>query len=466
MTLHVHLIGIGGAGLSAIATVLLQQNYTISGSDIQASRATERLRKLGAAVYIGHDAKNLTGPDVVVISSAIAQDNPEVIEAHKRNIPVQKRPTWLGQMMNGKRGITIAGTHGKTTTTAMVALVLTRANLSPTYIVGGFLPQLDSNAAAGQSDWFIIEADEYDHTFLNLKPELAVITNIEWDHPDTYPTQAAYAQAFIQFAGLLPPHGRLIVCGDDPGIKNLRQQLPAPISDGAPITYGLAPGNAWRAVNVTLNQAGGYSFEVQHQDKTITAQPLNLRTPGLHNVQNALAALVVADAAGVSPDEAAQILSTYEGTGRRLEIKGKANGVTVVDDYAHHPTEINVTLAAARARFGQRPIWAVFQPHLFSRTKLFLAEFAAAFADADHVIILDIFPAREQDDGTISSGDIITRMRHPDARQIKAIPTAIAYLQDHLSPGDVLITLSAGDGYKVGEGVLAKLGKLGPPVES
>jgi UDP-N-acetylmuramate--alanine ligase len=451
MTAHIHLVGIGGAGLSAIATVLLQQGYTVSGSDLQASAGIERLRRLGANIAIGHSSHNLTSPDLVVISSAVPDDNPEVVAARKRNIPVQKRPAWLGQMMQGKRGITIAGTHGKTTTTAMVALVLSQADLSPTYIIGGFLPQLNGNAAAGWSDLFIIEADEYDHTFLSLKPEIAVITNIERDHPDIYPTQGALHQAFVDFAGLVPVHGQLIICGDDPGGRKLLSQYPSAL------TYGLKASNIWQAVDVTLNEAGGYRFYVQHQGQLVTAQPVSLKVPGLHNVQNALAALVVAKTVGLSPDDAAQTLSTYTGTERRFEVKGEINGITIIDDYAHHPTEIKVNLAAARARFDARPIWAVFQPHTYSRTKLLLTEFAAAFDNADHVIILDIFPAREKDDGTISSADILARMHHSDAQHIGAIPAAITYLQNHLTAGDILMTFSAGSGYKVGEGVLERL---------
>ena len=449
--MRIHLVGIGGAGLSAIAAVLLQQGYTVSGSDRQMSPALERLSRLGATIAIGHDRQNLTTPDRVVISSAIMDDNPEVIEARRRQIPVQKRPAWLGEMMRDKRGIAIAGAHGKTATTAMIALILSQAGLSPTYIIGGFLPQLNSNAAAGQSDLFIIEADEYDHTFLSLKPEIAVITNIEWDHPDTYPTEADLHQAFADFAGLVPAHGQLILCGDDPGGRKLLSRYPAAL------TYGLQPENIWQAVNLTLNQAGGYCFNVQYQAQLMTARPVSLKTPGRHNVQNALAALVVAKTAGVSPDRAGQILSTYTGVERRFEIKGEINGVAIIDDYAHHPTEIRASLAAARARFGERPIWAVFQPHTYSRVKLLLAEFAAAFADANHVIILDIFSAREKDDGSVHSRDILARMRHPDARYIGPAPAAVAYLRHHLSAGDILITLNAGDGYKVGEDVLAPL---------
>ncbi len=448
---HIHLIGIGGAGLSAIATVLLEQGYTVSGSDVQDSEAVARLRARGATVTIGHRAENVTRPDVVVVSSAIPPDNPEVAAARARGIPVRKRPAWLGEMMTGKRGIAVAGTHGKTTTTAMLAWTLTRAGLSPTYIVGGFVPQLHTNAAAGQSDWFVIEADEYDHTFLSLKPEFAIVTNVEWDHPDIYPTEDSLRRAFADFVRLVPAGGQVLLCGDDAGARSLRAVAP-----GA-ITYGLERGNDWRAVKVTPNLDGGYSFRAQLGSRPPIPAPVRLLVPGLHNVRNALAALALAVTVGVEAKEAAEHLSAFTGVGRRFEWKGEAGGVTVIDDYAHHPTEIRATLAAARRRFGDRPLWAVFQPHTFSRTRALLPEFAAAFDDADHVLLLDIFPAREVDDGSTRSADILARMRHPDARCTGSIEATAAYLQTRLAPGDVLITLGAGDGYRVGERVLAAL---------
>ncbi len=445
---HIHLVGIGGTGLSAIATVLLQQHNTVSGSDMQESENTARLRALGATVYIGHRAENITAPDAVVVSSAIPADNPEIAAARAKGIPVFKRPAWLGQMMTGTRGIAIAGAHGKTTTTAMVSLVMSRANLSPTFIVGSFIPQLNTNAAAGNSDWFVIEADEYDHTFLSLKPEFAVITNIERDHPDTYPTDESLFRAFVQFAELIPPHGAVLACGDNPGVQHILPQLPSAE------TYGTSEGNRWRAANIVANKWGGFSFEPL-RDGTPIAPKIALRVPGMHNVQNALAALAVCIKAGIAPKTATEILATFTGTARRFELKGEIGGITVIDDYAHNPTELRATLAAARARFGKRQIWAVFQPHTFSRTKLLRHEFSAAFGDADHVILLDIYPAREKDDGSISSADILADMHHPDARHLSgALSNAAEFLLKHLSPGDVLITLGAGDGYKVGKMVL------------
>jgi UDP-N-acetylmuramate--alanine ligase len=476
---RIHLVGIGGAGLSAIATVLLEQGHTVSGSDLHASPATERLAQSGASIHIGHDAANLGQADLVVVSSAIPADNPEVREAYRRSIPVVKRPEWLGHMMAGKRGVTVAGTHGKTTTTAMIALMLDDAGLDPTFIVGGDIPQLGTNAAAGSSDLFVIEADEYDHTFLSLRPEIAVITAVEWDHPDCYPTPESMHEAFQKFVELVPPEGAVIACGDEPTVQELigrwrtgrlegwkagsspedPQPSNPPIFQPSNLptltTYGLDPHNDWRALDLRPNTHGGYDFSIATNLPTHHA---STSIPGIHNVKNALAALIVADRLGVPVDRAAASLASFNGVGRRFEIKGQAGGVLVVDDYAHHPTEIQATLAAARTHYPGRGIWAVFQPHTYSRTRTLLDDFAAAFADADHVILVDIFPARETDDGSVSSRDILARMKHPDARFISGLADAADFLTGRLQSGDMLITLGAGDGYRVGDMVIQGLG--------
>jgi UDP-N-acetylmuramate--alanine ligase len=459
---NIFLIGIGGAGLSAIATVLLEQGYAVSGSDLYASPSTDRLARLGATVHIGHAAENLGDADLVVASSAVPDDNPELKEAHRRGIPVFKRAEWLGQMMAGKRGVAVAGTHGKTTTTAMIALILRDAGLDPTFIVGGDIPQLGTNAAAGTGDVFVIEADEYDHTFLGLRPEIAVITVVEWDHPDCYPTPESMIQAFQQFIALVPPEGLLIACADDPGVQELlgeicqHSNLPTTQPSNPPITtYGLNPDNLWRATHLHPNALGGYDFTVDSAEQQLGE--VSLTIPGTHNVQNALASLAVADWLGVSLDQAATTLADFTGVGRRFEIKAEVAGVLVVDDYAHHPTEIRATLAAAKTRYPERTLWTVFQPHTYSRTRALLDDFAAAFSDADHVIVVDIFPAREIDDGSVHSRDIVARMEHPGARYIAALDAAANFLFGQLRPGDVLLTLGAGDGYQVGEMVIEKI---------
>jgi len=450
----VHLIGIGGAGLSAIATVLLQQKYQVSGSDIQASPATNRLTKMGATVFIGHRAENLANNlDVVIVSSAIAADNPELIEAHQRGLTIKKRAEWLGQMMQGQVGIAVAGTHGKTTTTAMTAFLLEEAGQQPTFIVGGFVPQMNTNAAHGQGRAFVIEADEYDHTFLGLRPGIAVITIVEWDHPDIFPTFQDLSRAFVDFVQLVPPDGLVISCGDAPGVAEVIQHSKAQV-----MTYGLESSNDWQAIDLRPNKRGGYDFRVVHPHASDQLEvTVSLAVPGFHNVSNALAALIIAENQGVDLSQAAEILSQFQGVGRRFEVKGEVNGIIIIDDYAHHPTEIRATLAAACTRFGERPIWAVFQPHTFSRTLSLFDGFVQAFSDADHVIIVDIYASRERDEGLISSQDIVKQMTHPDAHYIGSLTEATDYLLTHLTPPSVLITLGAGDGYQIGEWVLERL---------
>jgi UDP-N-acetylmuramate--alanine ligase len=454
----VHLIGIGGAGLSAIATVLLQQGYHVSGSDMQASAATERLIELGATVLIGHRPENLRSkPDMVVISSAIAPDNPELVEARRRGVPALKRAEWLGQMMAGYTGIAIAGTHGKTTTTAMTAFMLHEAGRQPTYIVGGFIPQLNTNAAAGQGQTFVIEADEYDHMFLGLRPQVAVVTIVEWDHPDIYPTQETLKQAFVDFVQLVPTEGLVIACGDDPGVQQVIAQAKAQV-----ITYGLGEQNDWQAVKLQPNRQGGYDFEVTQPGRDTQARvSVSLAIPGIHNVCNALAVLLVARQQGLDLREAAGILGRFRGVNRRFELKGEVNDIIVIDDYAHHPTEIKATLAGARTRFKDHSLWVVFQPHTFSRTLALLDDFAAAFGDADHVIITDIYASREKDQQIVDSRKLVERMTHPDVRHIGSLAETATCLLQRLIPPAVLLTLGAGDGYRVGEWVLAGLGKRG-----
>jgi UDP-N-acetylmuramate--alanine ligase len=450
----VHLIGIGGAGLSAIATVLLQQGYTVSGSDLQASAATERLAQLGATIAIGHRPENLPGPPVeaVVISSAVKPNNPELLAAQQRGLHVVKRAEWLGRMTQNRTCIAIAGTHGKTTTTAMIAYLLQQAGQQPGYIVGGFVPQLNSNAAAGQGDAFVVEADEYDYMFLGLRPQIAVLTFVEWDHPDMFPSPAVFQQAFVDFAQGVPASGWVIGCGDDLGAKAILAHTSAQT-----ITYGLQAGNNWQAVNVQPNQRGGHNFKLIGPAPHLDSLTVSLAVPGLHNVANSLAALVVAHQRGLDLTQATQILGQFTGTGRRFEFKGEVNGIIVIDDYAHHPTEIKATLAAARIRYPGCPIWAVLQPHTFSRTLALLDDFAGAFSEAEHVLIVDIFPSRETDAGLIHSTDILKRMHHPDARYIGPLAAAADYLAQQLTPPAVLITLGAGDGYKVGERVLEQV---------
>jgi UDP-N-acetylmuramate--alanine ligase len=471
---RVHLVGIGGIGLSGIARVLHAQGYCISGSDQQQSALTDALVAEGMVVHIGHRPENLfavgdgrAGGLLVVVSSAIGRENPEVIEAQRRGIPVVKRDQLLGEMTAGKHTIAVAGTHGKTTTSAMVAWILVQAGLDPTFVVGGVLQNLGINARAGGGSSFVIEADEYDRAFLGLSPDLAVITVLEHDHPDCYPTFRDMQEAFAEFAGRAAQRGRLIVCGEDAealqlGERVAEQYLARGVGPARQVvvTYGFAPNWDWQAEDVELE--GCPTFRVRRGSRRLGRCALQL--PGRHNVLNALAALAACAEIGVEFETAAAALARFRGTARRFEVKGQAGGVTVVDDYAHHPTEIRATLAAARSKYPGRGVWAVFQPHTYSRTAALLDGFATAFDDADHVLVTGIYAAREEPAVDITAADIVTRMKaarpgvaapvHPDARYVETLDQAVAALAEQLQPGDILVTLGAGDGYRVGERVL------------
>ena len=475
---HIHLMGIGGTGLSAIATVLQEEGYTVSGCDRAPSALAEMLARRGVVVYKGHDAAHLVGVDLLLVSSAIPADAPERLAARARGIPVTKRDELLGRLMVERTGIAVAGTHGKTTTTGMIAWILAQAGHDPTFIVGSPLPDLGTNARAGCGPAFVVEADEYDRMFLGLLPTIAVVTNVEWDHPDCYPTLEAFQEAFAQFVARVPAGGKIIGCMDDEGVQEVRKiatmasapTLPRAAGEGRKEArqtlvksaavwegYGLEPGADWQATDVMPNARGGHDFTVFCRG--VRVAQVSLSIAGKHNVLNALGALATVAQVGVEPEQAARILGFFRGAARRFEAKGEAGGIIVLDDYGHHPTEVRATLAAARQRFPGRTVWAVFQPHTFSRTRALLADFAVAFNDADHVIITDIFPARERDNLGVTSAHIVERMSHADARYIGSLDAAAAYLLQHLRAGDVLITLGAGDGYLVGEKVVGGLRK-------
>ena len=449
--MHVHLVGIGGIGLSAIARVLHGWGYRVSGSDAQPTALTRALAAEGIVVYAGHRAEQVMDADAVVVSSAIPEDNPEVIEATRQGLTLVNRERFLGELTRGKTTIAVAGTHGKTTTSAMIAWILTQAGLDPTFIVGGVLQNLGSNARAGAGSLFVIEADEYDRTFLGLRPEVAVITTLEHDHPDCYPTFAEMRTAFRLFVERVAAGGLLIVCGEDTEGKALADH---PRGRGCRVeTYGLEPVWDWWAQGVQLGNSA--AFEVGREGKHLGI--CALQVPGRHNVLNALAALAASSEVGVDFGFAAAALTRFRGTERRFEVKGQAGGVTVVDDYAHHPTEIRVTLSAARLKYPGRALWAVFQPHTYSRTLALLDGFAAAFDDADHVLVTGVYAARESDSLGVSGADVVNRMAHPDAQYMASLDDVVATLVDQVEPGDVVITLGAGDGYLVGERLLQSL---------
>lgn len=459
---HIHLIGIGGSGLSAIARLLLDQGNTVTGSDRILSPLALDLRKMGAVIADGHAAPNITGADYVVRSSAIPDDNPEVLAALAAGIPVYKRADFLGRLMADKLGIAIAGTHGKTTTTGMIAWVLYALGADPSFIVGGVLQNLGINARAGRGEAFVIEADEYDRTFLGLKPRYAVVTNIEHDHPDCFPTPADFRAAFVDFMHLVPPDGALVACGEDMGASELMAE--ARRLQKRVVGYRIAEnqrteaGEWVLAQNVMANNLGGFTFNalIRLAGSPNYVSGVQLRVPGLHNVRNALAVLATVGLLGLDLKAAGKALGEFQGTGRRFEIKGEAGGVIVIDDYAHHPTEIRATLDAARARYPSRRIIVVWQPHTYSRTRTLFDEFVVSFAEADDVIVSEVYAAREPKQD-FSARKVVQAMYHRAARFIPTLPEIRNYLLSHLKPGDVLLVLSAGDADQVSAEVLARL---------
>lgn len=454
---RIHLVGIAGTGLSAIARVLLGRGYAVSGSDARPGPVLQELEALGAVVFVGHRAEQVAGASLVLVSSAVPADNPEVLAAQQSGIPVVKRDQFLAPLMAGHLAICVAGTHGKTTTSAMIVTLLDALGAEPSFIVGSTIAHLGTNARAGRPGGpFVLEADEYDRTFLGLRPDVAVITNVEWDHVDCYPTPEAYRQAFADFAALVPPQGAVVYCGDDPGAAALPRQVPA--NGRAWISYGLAAGNRWQALNLQPTDDGLRWLAMRD------GQPLGevaLAVSGQHNALNALAALAAVEAAGyVFTDQTKnlKILHFFSGTSRRLEHKGTRYGIIVLDDYAHHPTEVRATLSAARQRFPHRSLWVIFQPHTYSRTRALLNEFCQSFESADHVLITAIYAAREHDPLDISAQDLAAGLAwHPDARYVGSLDAALAALLAEVQPGDVVLTLGAGDVNQVGDRLLEAL---------
>lgn len=456
---HVHIIGIGGFGMSAIARVLLGRGYTVSGSDLQANDLTRSLVAAGATVYQGHAAAYIAGAEVVVATSAVSADHPEVAAARAAGIPVLRRRDLLGELMAGQVGVAVAGTHGKTTTTALLAYVLIQAGLDPTYIVGGVLRNTGANAGVGRGPHFVIEADEYDRMFLGLRPQIAVITNIEHDHPDCYPTMDEMRAAFAQFAALVPADGLLVVCADDREARALGDSQRA--AGRSVAFYGISSGGAaafWHASDLTSEADGGMTFTVWRGTQSLGR--VRLALSGRHNVLNALAVIAVTGHLGVPFEVVAAALSSFLGTGRRAEIMGEAAGVTVISDYAHHPTEVRVTLEALRARPGIRDLWAVWQPHTYGRMRALADGFATSFAAADHVLVTDVYSVREAITPGLDAAGMAARIvaaGHADARYTGALQATTEVLAAQVKPGDMVVVLSAGDAPEVGRRLLEML---------
>jgi UDP-N-acetylmuramate--alanine ligase len=457
---HIHFVGIGGFGLSAIARVLLQQGYAISGSDRTKNALTEALAKEGATVYEGHAASHIHGAEMLVISSAIPPNHVEVLAAKQQGVPVYKRSDIIGALMVGHQVIAVAGTHGKTTTTGMVTHVLLKAGIDPSYIVGGVMRSTGDNAHAGSGKPFVIEADEYDYMFLGLRPNIAVINNVEYDHPDFFKTKESLVDAFRRFSQLVPQDGMMIACADDPMAKLLAQDCAR--RKIFTVTFGFSSEDAtWTAGNLHTTPDGMSAFDVVRGGKLLGTVKLQL--PGRHNALNALVALIVADGEGIAFAAAAESLASFGGTGRRFELRGEVDTpqgkIAVIDDYAHHPTAIQVTLEAARARYPGRAVWAVWQPHTYTRTKALMADYAKAFGSADHVLVTDIYAAREAPLPGVNSAEVVIVMEHDGVRYTPRLEDTLVALAQGVKAPAVIVVMSAGDATRVSTEYLAWLQK-------
>jgi UDP-N-acetylmuramate--alanine ligase len=461
---QIHFVGIGGIGMSGIAEVLLNLGYRVSGSDLKSSAVTQRLASLGASVFEGHRAENISGAEVVVTSSAIADENPEVVEAHKLHVPVIQRAEMLAELMRLKYGIAIAGMHGKTTTTSMVAAVLAGGGLDPTVVVGGRVDAMGSNARLGKSQYLVAEADESDRSFLKLSPILSVVTNIDREHMDCYRNMRDVKKTFLEFMDRVPFYGMVVVCNDDPILRRLLPQ-----AQRRTVTYGTKRGSdflikleAGPAADSVPKSAPGDGrplsrFRVSYRKKDLGE--FTLHVPGVHNILNAAAAIAVGVGLDVSVEAIRAGLDQFRGVDRRFQLRGRAAGVSVVDDYGHHPTEIRATLAAAR-QCGFRKVHVVFQPHRYTRTRDLIEDFTTAFGDADSLFVLDIYAASENPiEGT--TGEILAKriaekadMRVQYANSFADAANSVANVAQE---GDMILTLGAGSVSQLGPMILEKL---------
>ena len=442
---RIHFVGIGGSGMSGIAEVLVNLGYPVSGSDLVSSPVTRRLKKLGARIHRGHKAQYVRDADVVVISSAVKEDNPEVIEARRHKIPVIPRAEMLAELMRMKYGVAVAGAHGKTTTTAMMAEVLDCAKLDPTVVIGGRVGTLRSGAKVGNGEIMVAEADESDGSFLKMKPTIAVVTNIDREHLDHYGDLPAIQDAFVSFLSRVPFYGAAVVCLDDPNVRAILPRV-----DRKVIRYGLSSDAEVMATDVDI--AGFASRYVAHHEGKKLGN-VQLPFPGRHAVYNSLAAVAVGLELDVPFATIARALKRFRGVDRRMQLRGEVGGAKVLDDYGHHPAEIEATLAAVREGFGSRTL-VVFQPHRYSRTQALLEEFGRAFVLADRVVVTDIYPAGEAPipglDGSVVA-ETLVRHGHPDVTYEPELDAIPGRLREWIQPGDIVLTLGAGDVWKVGQ---------------
>jgi UDP-N-acetylmuramate--alanine ligase len=447
----IHFVGIGGIGMSGIAEVLLNLGYKVSGSDLRKSDTTERLALLGGEIFYGHASENVADADVVVTSSAVKEDNPEVVEAREMLIPVIPRAEMLAELMRMKYGIAIAGTHGKTTTTSMVSTILGHAGIDPTIVIGGKLNSIGTNARLGQGKFLVAEADESDGSFLKLSPTIAVVTNIDADHLDFYSGIEQIRETFVEFINKVPFYGLAVLCLDSDNVADIIPQVKKRF-----ITYGLSAQADFRASDITMS-GGSTSFMCHYRGERLGE--ISFRMPGAHNVLNALATVAVAMELNVPFDKIQEGFNSFGGVGRRFQIKGEVGDIMVVDDYGHHPAEIRATLAAAKSGWDRRLV-VVFQPHRYTRTKELFDEFVKSFYDADVLVLTDIYPAGEQAIEGVTSEALSGSIKKHGQKDVTYIPDKEA-VNDHLlrilQPGDIMLTLGAGNIWQTGEALLTRL---------
>ncbi len=449
---HIHFVGIGGIGMSGIAELLLNLGYKVSGSDLSLSDITDRLQRLGGAIYKGHAANQIKGADVVVTSSAVDSDNPEVTEAHKASIPVIPRAEMLAELMRLKYSIAISGAHGKTSTTSIVANVLGAGKLDPTVVIGGKLKSIGSNAVLGKGEFIVAEADESDGSFLKFSPAIAVVTNIDREHLDFYKDLDDIKRVFLEFIDRVPFYGLAVLCLDNEAVQDLIPSIKKRIA-----TYGMSTQADFQARDVSFEGMKS-RFSVYRQGKKMGDILLNL--PGIHNVYNSMAAIVVGVELDIPFKTIKKALETTEGVQRRLEIKGEKKDVLVVDDYGHHPTEIQTTLQAAKESWPDRRKVVVFQPHRYTRTKALFNEFTRSFYQSDLLVVLPIYAASEKPIAGVDSVELSNSIRahgHKNVVHVESFDEAVGYLEKHLKKNDLLLTLGAGNVFQLGETLLETL---------
>ena len=443
---HVHFIGIGGISMSGLAEILLDRGYRVSGSDLKQTHLTNKLENKGIKIFYKHDASNISGAHWVVYTNAVHDDNPEILAARKKGLPIIERAGLLGRIMEAyPYSVGIAGSHGKTTTTAMLSVILSKADMDPTVLVGGDTEEIGGNVRIGKSSYFVTEACEYRGSFLNFEPYIAVILNIDRDHLDYFKDISGIYDTFKEFADLIRPSGTLIGCADDPLVSKL-------MKDSHNRKNGFAIDNKadWMARDIKYNEMGHPSFRVSYKGQDMGRTTLNI--PGQYNIYNALAAWAAAWALGAPADIIRDSLSSFKGTHRRFEIKGSLREVTIIDDYAHHPTEVQATLKAAR-NFPHKKIWCVFQPHTYTRTEKLFYEFSESFADADEILVTDIYAAREDPIEGITSDNLAKAINASgkSCRYMSSFDEAALFLSENAQPGDLVFTMGAGDIHEVGE---------------